>query len=978
MHTKIFRYSLLVLLSFIVITRLTYSQISDLKQIPLQYINVKVSASIAIGDNELLFFYINPTQDSILSIRTTDLGNSWQAPSLIFKINAHPNEKIFLSALITDTKRIIVAWKYYTDSIAIINSDDLGQTWGTPQKITVGEIGSIFINAEDLVLTKSLSNSIYLSFSHSTHKSIWFIKSSDNGEAWTDSAKVIFSAPYQISSPSIITLDDINLLTVFSNDGSILKIKSSDAGETWSNPEIIFEDSLFIKNSRTILSEDNKFWLVYQKGFFYPYISPDWNNQQYYSTSDIYYRVSEDFGNTWQPEKRLTKYIGDDNYLSLTDYKNVPLISFATQRFTNNYSLTYLIPDKIEENKTPPYIIYSSGKVIDTLKNKYVFKTLVIDDESVQKVNINFNDFVLAGELFDDGLHQDNEAGDKVFANLFDLPRVDNYNSYLLDANNLKMPINNHGVIAAVRTSINLDGAIDCYDNLNNYIQKHESFLIYTSNAGGIFDSVVFLFSGGFFMSGLDGNTIWANAVASASLVEDYTAGIIGSDPVDKKNSIYVLKANDIPFGRSWQAWKDAVERGAEFYDGDNDGVYNPVDKNFNGIWDREEDMPMILGDETVWCVYNDGVPDSLRRWKTIPKGIEVAQTIFTSKESGLENVMFLRYKITNKSNVDYDSVYFGFWADTDLGDGTDDLVGCDTLLNSGFVYNDGTDWIYDYYGEAPPSFYTTLLQGPIVETNSSADTATLNLGEILGTNKIPNSKNLNITAQIIYIGGDPSLNDPETVIGARNYLMGKNKLGQYVDPCTWPYGHVFGGVDCNQVDKHFWFSGDPVNQLGWIDTTPSDHRNLLSTGPFNLKSNEPVDVITAYVVGRGTDALNSITITRQIVEGVIQEYENNFPRLTYKPGTSTNPIVSYELYQNYPNPFNPTTTIRYAIPQDGVVTLKIFDILGQEVATLKNEFQKANRYEVNFNSAGLASGVYIYRLQVNNFLESKKMILLK
>ena len=86
----------------------------------------------------------------------------------------------------------------------------------------------------------------------------------------------------------------------------------------------------------------------------------------------------------------------------------------------------------------------------------------------------------------------------------------------------------------------------------------------------------------------------------------------------------------------------------------------------------------------------------------------------------------------------------------------------------------------------------------------------------------------------------------------------------------------------------------------------------------------------------------------------------------------------NFYLYQNYPNPFNPITTIRYALPQDGIVTIKIFDILGQEIATLKNEFQKANRYEVKFDSKGFASGVYIYRIQVNNYLESKKMILLK
>ncbi len=88
-------------------------------------------------------------------------------------------------------------------------------------------------------------------------------------------------------------------------------------------------------------------------------------------------------------------------------------------------------------------------------------------------------------------------------------------------------------------------------------------------------------------------------------------------------------------------------------------------------------------------------------------------------------------------------------------------------------------------------------------------------------------------------------------------------------------------------------------------------------------------------------------------------------------------PIV-YDLTQNFPNPFNPSTTIRYQIPQDGIVTLKIYDILGSEVATLVNEEKVAGKYEVNFNASTLASGVYIYKIQAGDFVSSKKMILLK
>ena len=92
-----------------------------------------------------------------------------------------------------------------------------------------------------------------------------------------------------------------------------------------------------------------------------------------------------------------------------------------------------------------------------------------------------------------------------------------------------------------------------------------------------------------------------------------------------------------------------------------------------------------------------------------------------------------------------------------------------------------------------------------------------------------------------------------------------------------------------------------------------------------------------------------------------------------------------YKLEQNYPNPFNPSTTIKYSIPVEtrrGVssqnVILKVFDVLGREVATLVNKEQKAGNYEVQFDASALTSGIYFYKLQSGNFVESKKMILIK
>ncbi len=87
---------------------------------------------------------------------------------------------------------------------------------------------------------------------------------------------------------------------------------------------------------------------------------------------------------------------------------------------------------------------------------------------------------------------------------------------------------------------------------------------------------------------------------------------------------------------------------------------------------------------------------------------------------------------------------------------------------------------------------------------------------------------------------------------------------------------------------------------------------------------------------------------------------------------------LEYRLEQNYPNPFNPSTVIKYSLPEDGLVKLAVYNILGEEVSAIVNNTQKAGRYEVTFNGNKLASGVYVYRLETANFTSSKKFVLLR
>lgn len=120
------------------------------------------------------------------------------------------------------------------------------------------------------------------------------------------------------------------------------------------------------------------------------------------------------------------------------------------------------------------------------------------------------------------------------------------------------------------------------------------------------------------------------------------------------------------------------------------------------------------------------------------------------------------------------------------------------------------------------------------------------------------------------------------------------------------------------------------------------------------------------------------------LIVGGIADNANLGAAWIFIPGTNSVQQTSNEtpsnflLEQNYPNPFNPSTVIRYQLPISGDVTLKVYDLLGNEVATLVNEYLPTGSYEVEFNASDLSNGIYFYKLQSGSFVETKKMILLK
>jgi hypothetical protein len=519
----------------------------------------------------------------------------------------------------------------------------------------------------------------------------------------------------------------------------------------------------------------------------------------------------------------------------------------------------------------------------------------------------------------------------------------------------------------------------------------------------GIYDTIPFLYSGGFYLSGYSTQGLWGNGVTSTSRVLDYQPGPVGSNPGSSENKIYLLHSYDEPFGHAWQQWKKAVELGADFYDGDGDGIYDPVDKNNNNKWDLDEDRPDFLGTETIWCVYNDGVESALRRFTNIqPQGIEIHQTVFVyNVGTPLGRTIFIRYRIINKGTVAdiLDSVYFSSFTDPDINKlfdtYIDDLVGCDTLSNSGFCFNSKHDTV----SNLDLAFITSLLQGPpefkagssYIDINNNGiydadldtalDTAFLYNG-FKGIDTIPGAQNYNMTSFMAAFRSHWDVFIPVYAYELRYIQMGKDKVGEYLNPCNWIFGTVTGNVPCEQVNPVFMYSGDPYNNIGWLNTFATNQMMYVTKGPFDLHKDKPVDIIVAYSVGKGEEPLEALRDAKTSLDYARIFHKRNFgievPEYVEEEAVKYNFVLRY----NYPNPFNSETVIEYSLDKRSYITLKVYNLLGEEVATLVDREEDAGFYSTRFNPAAsklnLPSGIYTAVLKADASVDAIKMIYLK
>jgi hypothetical protein len=249
--------------------------------------------------------------------------------------------------------------------------------------------------------------------------------------------------------------------------------------------------------------------------------------------------------------------------------------------------------------------------------------------------------------------------------------------------------------------------------------------------------------------------------------------------------------------------------------------------------------VPHIIGDQTMWAVFNDADPNRHTNdaGNSAPLGVEIQLTAFAfNRQGALGNTAFLSYKIINKGANTLDSAYVSIWSDPDNGGAGDDLVGVDTTLSLGYCYNATNN--DNVYGNRPPAVGFDFFQGPTVN------------GEILPLRSFNK-----------YVNGT----DPNATQQSYNYMKGLNADGTpVIDPTT------------NQVTP-YTNPGDPVAGTGWLDTNPADRRLMLSTGPFTMVPGDTQTVVTAVIVGQGRDRLSSVKALKFYDQSAQDAFDRNF-----------------------------------------------------------------------------------------------------
>lgn len=403
----------------------------------------------------------------------------------------------------------------------------------------------------------------------------------------------------------------------------------------------------------------------------------------------------------------------------------------------------------------------------------------------------------------------------------------------------------------------------------------------------------------------------------------------------------------------------------APYIDTDADGVYNP----------SAGDYPCIKGDQALFAIFNDdrGVHTESDGAKFTFE-FHAMMYAYSAPGTWLDSIVFINYKLYNRSASKYSDLYWGNWTDYDLGYAFDDYIGCDVDRHIGYVTNadsaDGSSATPGptTYGINPPAQGMIMLRGPEAPLNDGVD----------------NNRNWTVDeanevcrmSHFMSYTNDFSVNgNPEAPIDYYNYLQAKWK-----DSSAVTYGGTgYGGTIPSEVifpgntDLNSWCTNS-VPQAPWDEYSsnndPGDRRGIVSSGPFELISGQEMCIDVALVYGRGTNGpLSSISAMQNAADSVNIFYLQNNPCTCDENPLGVNSTES-ETISIYPNPARESINIICGENSVGS-TVEVIDMHGKVV--VQTTVLSGN--SVAINTTNLTSGVYFVRVNNGSVVLTSKFV---
>lgn len=403
----------------------------------------------------------------------------------------------------------------------------------------------------------------------------------------------------------------------------------------------------------------------------------------------------------------------------------------------------------------------------------------------------------------------------------------------------------------------------------------------------------------------------------------------------------------------------------APFVDRNADGVYNPA----NG------DYPCIKGDQALFVIYNDD-----RNTHTETGGAKFTLEVhammyaYSAPGSWLDSTVFINYKLFNRSNTDYDSLYWGHWTDFDIGDYADDYVGCDVARSISYGYNgdadDGTSPTpgAGTYGANPPAQGLMFLRGPEAIPLDGIDNDRDGI--------VDEADETWAMGHFVYFNNDFStMGNPAIAIDYYNYLRGYWKDNT---PLTYG-GNGYGG----STPADFMFPGntDPlgwgtnmVPQLPWDEASsgniPFDRRTIASAGPFQFDAGKQMCIDIGMVYGRGhSGPASSVAAMQNAADSASAFYVQNNP--CDCDVNTTGIAEQYDATAGiYPNPASESVNIICGNNSTGAV-VEIVDATGKLVSS--TTVLSGNSTVVDISS--FAPGIYFVRVNKGSVVLTGKFI---